>query len=78
MPKNTYFSNLDPVNGSLNLNLVHTPQEKVARRTLEKNSKPQNVVIWTYDVIDGVKMTMFCYFSLVKANLVYLDHFNVM
>ena len=48
MPKNTYFSNLDPVNGSLNLNLVHTPQEKVARRTLEKISKPQNVVIRTY------------------------------
>ena len=76
MPKNVYFSNLDPVNSFFNLNLVHTPQEKVARRTLEKFSKPKNVVIRTCDVINGVKMTIFCYFSLVKANFTHLDHFK--
>ena len=74
MPKNAYFSNLDPDNIFFNLNLVHTPQENVVRRTLEKNSKPENVVIRTCDVINGVKMTIFCYFSLVQANFTHLDH----
>ena len=33
--ENAYFFYLDPKNGIFDLNLIHIPQEKVAKKTLE-------------------------------------------
>ena len=52
------------------------PIGNMARNTMVAFSKSQNFVIWRYDVINDVKMTIFGYFSLVIANFTHLGPFK--